>query len=219
LRTLRRGPTSTRRAWSASAGGFATVALTTDPPPGLVAGISFAGGRGSGADDQVCREDRLVEAFRTLGRQSRIPMLWIYSDNDRFFGPTLAQRLHDAFTAAGGSVEFIRAPVFGSDGHRLFPDGGAARWTPAVDAFLARNHLAPRDTLLPPPPLPAIVPPGSLAEAGRKALPNTSRARRTRPSRCRRAVPMAGRRPNARSKVPRRTPSSAASVMPATARS
>ena len=30
-----------------SAGGFATVALTENPPPGLVAAISFAGGRGS----------------------------------------------------------------------------------------------------------------------------------------------------------------------------
>ncbi len=62
-----------------SAGGFATVALTADPPPGLAAAISFAGGRGSRADNDVCDEDSLVRAFATLGRTSRIPMLWIYA--------------------------------------------------------------------------------------------------------------------------------------------
>src|SRR5271170_1089607 len=46
-----------------SAGGFATVALTADPPPGLVAAISFAGGRGSEETDKVCRPDRLIDAF------------------------------------------------------------------------------------------------------------------------------------------------------------
>ncbi len=45
-----------------SAGGFASVALTADPPPGLAAAINFAGGRGSRADDDVCDEDSLVRA-------------------------------------------------------------------------------------------------------------------------------------------------------------
>jgi dienelactone hydrolase len=36
-----------------SPGGFATVALAADPPPGLVAGVSFAGGRGSDKPDEV----------------------------------------------------------------------------------------------------------------------------------------------------------------------
>ena len=33
-----------------SAGGFASIALSADPPPGLAAVINFAGGRGSRAD-------------------------------------------------------------------------------------------------------------------------------------------------------------------------
>ena len=69
-----------------SAGGFASVALSADPPPGLVAAISFAGGRGSRADDEVCSEDALVKAFATFGKTSRIPLLWVYAANDRFFG-------------------------------------------------------------------------------------------------------------------------------------
>ena len=70
-----------------SAGGFASLALSADPPPGLAAAINFAGGRGSRADNDVCDEDALVRAFATLGRTSRIPTLWIYAQNDKFFGP------------------------------------------------------------------------------------------------------------------------------------
>jgi dienelactone hydrolase len=151
-----------------SAGGFATVALTADPPPGLVAAISFAGGRGSPRDGEVCEEDRLVAAFAAFGKTSRIPMLWIYADNDKFFGPELVQRLYKAFTSAGGNAELIRHPDFGKDGHGLFALG-IANWTPYVDAFLKRQHLVPRDTLLPV-PLPKIAPPARLSESGRKAF-------------------------------------------------
>ena len=68
-----------------SAGGLATVALTAQPPPGLVAAISFAGGRGSRDDDgDVCNEDGLVQAFASFGKTSRVPMLWVYATNDLY---------------------------------------------------------------------------------------------------------------------------------------
>jgi len=76
-----------------SAGGFATVALAADAPPGLAAAINFAGGRGSPHDNEVCREDRLVEAYRFFGKRARIPMLWVYAENDLFR------------TAIGGAVQ------------------------------------------------------------------------------------------------------------------
>ena len=41
-----------------SAGGFASIALSADPPPGLAAVISFAGGRGSRADDECATRPR-----------------------------------------------------------------------------------------------------------------------------------------------------------------
>lgn len=124
-----------------SAGGFATVALTAEPPPGLVAAISFAGGRGSVHPDDVCNAEGLVEAFATFGETSRIPMLWVYAENDHYFGPALAKRLYQAFTAAGGKAEFIAAPAFGADGHGLFSEAGVPLWTPYVDAFLEEQHL------------------------------------------------------------------------------
>jgi dienelactone hydrolase len=152
-----------------SAGGFATVALSADPPPGLVAAISFAGGRGSLENGRVCRPDRLIDAFRAFGKRSRVPMLWIYAANDHFFAPDLAQRLKAAFTAGGGDVDFIAAPAFGSDGHGLFSPAGIPQWTPDVDAFLQQHDLTARADPIAL-PAPAIVAPPVLGANGRKAF-------------------------------------------------
>jgi dienelactone hydrolase len=149
-----------------SAGGLASVALTADPPPGLAAAISFAGGRGSRADDDVCDEDALVRGFRVFGKTSRTPMLWVYAQNDKFFGPGLAHRLHAEFSAAGGRAEFIDAPSFGSDGHSLFSAAGASIWIPIVDRFLREQNLATRD-LIAAPAGAAMPPPPGLGRKGR----------------------------------------------------
>jgi len=148
-----------------SAGGFASVALSANPPPGLRAVISFAGGRGSRGDDDVCTADRLVAAFGNFGQGSRLPNLWIYADNDLFFGPALARRFHEAFTRSGGKAEFVRMPASSKDGHFLF-SADIAAWTPVVDRFLGEQKLAPRAA-----PIAlaasALVPPAELSERNR----------------------------------------------------
>jgi pimeloyl-ACP methyl ester carboxylesterase len=146
-----------------SAGGFATVALTAQAPAGLVAAISFAGGRGSRDDDDVCNPNGLVQAFATFGKTSRAPMLWVYATNDSYFGPELARRLHDGFRANGGNAKFIAAPPYGDDGHYLYSVVSRSQWTPYLDAFLRERGLG-HDVLSPPDPLP---PPGQLNEAAR----------------------------------------------------
>ncbi|PJG55682.1 dienelactone hydrolase [Bradyrhizobium forestalis] len=146
-----------------SAGGLATVALSAQAPPGLVAAISFAGGRGSRDDDDVCNPDGLVQAFATFGRTSRVPMLWVYATNDSYFGPDLARRLHDGFRAGGGNARFIAAPAYGEDGHYLYSVAGRPQWTPYLDAFLRERGLS-HDILSLPDPLP---PPPQLNEAAR----------------------------------------------------
>lgn len=120
-----------------SAGGFGSVAAASGAFEGLAGVINFAGGRGSLAPGQVCGEAQLVEAMARYGSGSRVPELWIYSRNDRFFGPQLARRMHAAFTAAGGSAEFVEAPAVGLDGHGYFARA-MDDWLPRVEAFLAR---------------------------------------------------------------------------------
>lgn len=146
-----------------SAGGLATVALTAQAPVGLVAAISFAGGRGSRDDDDVCNPDGLAQAFATFGKTSRVPMLWVYATNDSYFGPELARRLHDGFRTSGGNAKFVAAPPYGDDGHYLYSVVGRPQWTPYLDAFLRERSLG-HDILSPPDPLP---PPGQLNEAAR----------------------------------------------------
>lgn len=141
-----------------SAGGLATVALTANPPPGLVAAISFAGGRGSRGDNDVCQADRLVDAFGVFGRTSRIPMLWVYTENDLFFWPALARQMHQAFTRSGGKAELVQLPPFGKDGHSLFPTADAIPiWAPLVDRFLAEQRLTAKAPALPRPVAPAAL--------------------------------------------------------------
>jgi dienelactone hydrolase len=162
----RRGDVDARKiiAVGVSAGGFATVALTADPPPGLVAAISFAGGRGSRGPDDVCGDDRLVAAYHAFGMRSRVPMLWVYAANDHFFDPPLARRLLQAFTAAGGTAEFATAPAFGDEGHYLFSAKGIPIWTRFVDTYLRAKNLMPA------PPVatgPRLQPPRQLSAKGR----------------------------------------------------
>jgi dienelactone hydrolase len=149
-----------------SAGGFATVALTADPPDGLVAAISFAGGRGSRKPDEVCNPEVLVRAFSDFGRKSRVPMLWVYAENDHFFGPSISAAFYQAFTASGGKAEFVRTAAFRRDGHGLFSLAGIPIWTPMVDKFLAQQNLTLRTSLLALPAPPDVAPPSSLSASG-----------------------------------------------------
>lgn len=144
-----------------STGGLAMVGLAADPPPGMVVTISFAGGRGSKAPDYVCNPEALVETFAYFGKRSKIPMLWVYAENDHYFGPQLAQSFYRAYTESGGKASFVAAGPFGEDGHGLFSPRGIPIWTPMVDEFLKNRNLVLRDTLLAI-PIPAVAPPASL---------------------------------------------------------
>ena len=120
-----------------SAGGFGSVAASSQPFDGLVAVINFAGGRGSMSPDAVCGEARLVEAMARYGGAARVPELWLYSVNDHYFGPALARRMYDAFVGSGGKAEFVEAPETGLDGHAYFARA-VDDWAPRVRAFLRR---------------------------------------------------------------------------------
>jgi dienelactone hydrolase len=119
-----------------SAGGWGSVAASSQPIEGLEAVVNFAGGRGSFAPHRVCREERLVEAAARFGSAARVPQLWIYSENDLYFGPDLARRMHSAFAAAGGKAELLKAPAVGTDGHAYFSH--IHEWGVPVAKFLRR---------------------------------------------------------------------------------
>lgn len=127
-----------------SAGGWAAIALSSLNPPPIKAIITFAAGRGGRVDGKPnnnCAPDRLVEATGEFGRTSRVPMLWIYIENDTFFGPALSKRMHAAFTQAGGDAEYHVLPPFGNDGHFLIGSADSIPlWSPLVSQFLDKHR-------------------------------------------------------------------------------
>ena len=127
-----------------SGGGWGAIALASLNPTSVRAIIGFEAGRGGhydGKPNNNCAPDRLVETVAQFGRTARIPMLWIYTHNDSYFGPDLSMRLASAFRAAGGDVEYHLLPDFGEDGHFFIDSADAVRiWAPLVSEFLGRHR-------------------------------------------------------------------------------
>jgi dienelactone hydrolase len=128
-----------------STGGFAQVALSADPPPNLKAAISFAGGRGGDGHENNCNLSGVIDAFRSYGKSAHkhgdLPMLWIYSENDHWFTPAMAQQFEAAYTKSGAVNQFVMAPPDGSDGHHLYAHVSA--WSDTVETFLKAHNLLP----------------------------------------------------------------------------
>ena len=148
-----------------STGGFAQVALSADPPPGLKAAISFAGGRGGDGHENNCNLPGVIDAFRIFGKSAHkhgdLPMLWIYSENDHWFPPAMAQQFQAAYTKNGATNQFVMAPPDGADGHHLY--GHVAAWSDTVETFLKAQHLLPLgDQVLPAPEPPDLPTPAGL---------------------------------------------------------
>ena len=126
-----------------SAGGWAAIALSSRNLPSVKAIITFEAGRGGrvgGKPNNNCAPDQLVEATADFGRTARIPMLWIYTENDTFFGPELSKRMHEAYTRAGGNAEYHLLPPFGDDGHYMIDSADSIPlWSPLVSQFLDRH--------------------------------------------------------------------------------
>src|SRR5262249_43512751 len=88
-----------------SAGGWGAIAYNATPHPRVTAIINMAGGRGGHQEftaNSNCRPDLLAAAAGQLARGATTPMLWVYSQNDSFFAPSIAAALYSAYTQNGG---------------------------------------------------------------------------------------------------------------------
>lgn len=159
-----------------STGGFAVMAASARNPSGVVAVIDFAGGRGSIAPDVVCSAGRLVQAARDWGRTARISALWIWSENDHYFSPTLGLQMFAAYKAGGAPAQFHLNPAYGQDGHELLERAPADLWWDPVASFLASLKL-PTQTIITLPPMPALTTPAWLNNRCRRLLATYSEIR------------------------------------------
>jgi len=129
-----------------SAGGMVSIFTAgTRAPEGLVAVLSFAGGRGGDPEATPgvpCAIEPVARVFDMLGKSVRVPVLFNYAENDLFFSPKVSRGWYERFNANGANAEYVLQPAFGKDGHYLFGDTlGVRYWLPTVEAFLARHNV------------------------------------------------------------------------------
>ncbi len=164
-----------------SVGGISTIAATSVHLPGEVAAINFAGGHGGNPDrhpGEPCQPESLRRLYGAWGGDNAktappTPTLWIYAENDHYFGPRYARQWAGAYVSAGGVADLQVLPAYGEDGHKLFTTGNDI-WQPRVDEFLKQQGFAQAGQLVAPAsmgPLPdeAAVPP-RLREGMKKFL-------------------------------------------------
>lgn len=121
-----------------SFGGAVTVAVASLNIAGVAGAINFAGGAGGDPEktpENPCSEPTLHRVLSDYGRTSGIPSVWLYSENDRYWGRDKPHAWFKTYRAKGGTAEFVQLPAFGDDGHASFVRNRSA-WMPAIDRFL-----------------------------------------------------------------------------------
>ena len=79
-------------------------------PKESFAAINFSGGMGgnpSGSPRQSCKPELLTDIYRQYGTTTRIPTLWLYAENDLFWGADMPRHWFEAFKAGSSDVSFV----------------------------------------------------------------------------------------------------------------
>jgi len=121
-----------------SFGGMTSIAVAARGLPGLAGAVNFAGGSGGSPRDRPenpCSASRLAELYKDYGATTKVPTLWLYSRNDRYWGADLPRKWFDGFVRAGGNARFVQLPPFRDDGHGIF-SGNPGAWKPAFEEYV-----------------------------------------------------------------------------------
>lgn len=138
-----------------SVGGLTSVATVWRKPPSLQGAINFAGGTGGdpvGRPGHSCAVAQIGALWKTKAALAQVPMLWLYWENDLFWGAQAPRDWHRAWLDGGGQAEFHQLAPVGQDGHSGF-SFDMDRWVPLVDAFLSKAGYT--QPALPPTPEPS----------------------------------------------------------------
>jgi dienelactone hydrolase len=121
-----------------SYGGIASIALGSTNPPAVKGIINFAGGV-KRTETNCGWEQSLIDAFAAYGKESKVPTLWFYGDNDSYWGAELPKKMHAAYLASGGKAQLVSYGVFSDgDAHRMASSArGVSIWLPETVKFLS----------------------------------------------------------------------------------
>lgn len=106
-----------------SYGGIVALATAAKQPMGIRAVINISGGAGGNPykhPKKPCAVRNLQKQLSRYGRTSRVPSVWIYAENDRFWGADIPQQWLQSYRHAGGVAYFYNVGQLGFDGHTLF---------------------------------------------------------------------------------------------------
>ncbi len=121
-----------------SVGGFTTIGLSAENISGLKGAINFAGGDGGDpikSAEKPCGDYLIKDTFAKYGASNKVPTLWLYSVNDKFWGEQLPKDWFAAFQKAGGKGQFISLPAYKEDGHSIFR-GDLSAWKNDFEKFI-----------------------------------------------------------------------------------
>ena len=131
-----------------SFGGTTAIAIAAKSIAGVRAAINFAGGGGGRPQtdpEQPCSVERMTALFASYGATTKIPTLWLYSENDKYWGAAIPRTWFDAFVRRGGNGRFVNLPPYKDDGHPIFT-GNPGAWKPAFEDFLQSCCRQARDS-------------------------------------------------------------------------
>lgn len=127
-----------------SVGGLATIATVGRNPPGLLGGINFSGGTGGNpatSPGRPCSPDQLTNYWSGLAKTATVPMVWLYWQNDKYWGEDSPKRWVKAWQDSGGQADLAFFAASGEDGHNGI-NSDMEHWLPVVDGFLAKLGFA-----------------------------------------------------------------------------
>ncbi len=124
------------------AGGFLVTTLAAENPDGVVGVINFAGGAAAFPEAGIshsCADKQLTQIFSQAGRTMRVPSIWLYAENDGFWGPDAPKKWHAAFAKhlTAPSEFILTGPLPNFDGHYLLNYGGIV-WVGSLNRFIER---------------------------------------------------------------------------------
>ena len=123
-----------------SHGGWTTLAFGPQNYPGVKALINFAGGLRQ--ENCVGWERNLAKGAAEYAKETRLPSLWFYGDNDSYFNTETYRAMFEHYIAGGGRARLVAFGNFNTDSHSLFGSGsGAPIWQPEVSKFLESAGL------------------------------------------------------------------------------
>jgi dienelactone hydrolase len=120
-----------------SAGGYAAMHMAGLNLSGVIGVINFSGGRTdmTSAGGAGFINTMMVNGFAEFGKNTKLPMLWVFAENDSRYTANTIRASYKAFTDAGGKATLFLSPPIDIDGHFIHnkPD----LWRQALRDYLS----------------------------------------------------------------------------------